>query len=63
MHVVDRLLSQGRHVLFVAPGQFAGAKTLDATVEVGNWAFSEETISADVVRCADNQLVADEAVL
>ena len=50
-------------MLFVAPGQLAGAKTLDATVEVGNWTFSDKTISADVVRCADNQPVADEAVL
>ena len=63
MHVVNRLLSQGRYMLFVAPGQLAGAKTLDATVQVGNWTFSEKTISADVVCCADNQLVTDEAVL
>ena len=54
MHIVYRLLSQGQHVLFVAPGLLASAKTLAPTVEVGNWTFSEKTIAADVVRCADN---------
>ena len=50
-------------MLFMGPGQLAGVKTLDAMVEVGNWTFSEKTILADVVCCADNQPVMDEAVL
>ena len=63
VHVVDRPLSQSRHVLFLAPGQVAAAKILDVMVEVRNWMSSEKRISADVIRCADNQPVADEAVL